>query len=370
MSENLPKQRLYSLDALRGFDMFWIMGGEEIFHGMDKATNGAPFWKALANQFTHPLWNGFHFYDLIFPLFLFIAGVATPFSVGRELEKGKTRQQVLWRVVKRGLILVLLGIIYNNGLVIEPVSKMRFASVLGRIGLAYMFANIIYIYSKYRTQIIWFFGILICYWLMFKFTSAPGFPHGDLTIEGNFASYVDRLYLPGRLYRVIHDPEGIMSTIPAIATGLLGILTGQLLKNNPMSKERKAGVMAIAGIVSIGVALLWNFDFPINKNLWTSSFVLNVGGISLFLLALFYYIIDVLGYKSWAFFFKVIGMNSILIYMSGRFINWDYSTHAFFGWVPQILQTPFTVVIMAICYILVKWAFLYFLYRKKVFLRV
>ncbi len=239
------------------------------------------FWQTIANQFTHPLWNGFHFYDLIFPLFLFIAGVATPYSVGRELEKGKTKQQVLWRVVKRGLILVILGIIYNNGLVIEPVSKMRFASVLGRIGLAYMFANIIYIYSKkQRTQIIWFFGILIGYWLMFKFTSAPGFPHGDLTIEGNFASYVDRLFLPGRLYMVIHDPEGIMSTIPAIATGLLGILTGQLLKNNPMSKERKAGVMAISGVILIAVALIWNFDFPINKNLWTSSFVLNVGGIS------------------------------------------------------------------------------------------
>jgi predicted acyltransferase len=297
--------------------------------------------------------------------------VATPYSVGRELEKGKTKQQVLWRVVKRGLILVILGIIYNNGLVIEPISKMRFASVLGRIGLAYMFANIIYIYSKnYRTQIIWFFGILIGYWLIFKFTSAPGFPHGDLTIEGNFASYVDRLYLPGKLYRVIHDPEGIMSTIPAIATGLLGILTGQLLKNGRMSKEKKAGWMALTGVILIVVALIWNFDFPINKNLWTSSFVLNVGGISLLLLSLFYYIIDVLGYKKWAFFFKVIGMNSILIYMSGRFLNWEYSTNAFFGWLGQLVGNPFNVVIMAICLVLVKWVFLYFLYKKKVFLRV
>ena len=370
MAETLTQHRLYSLDALRGFDMFWIMGADEIMHSLSKST-GSPFWGTLANQFTHPLWNGFHFYDLIFPLFLFIAGVATPYSVGRELEKGKTKQQVLWRVVKRGLILVILGIIYNNGLVIEPISKIRFASVLGRIGLAYMFANIIYIYSKnYRTQIIWFFGILIGYWLMFKFTSAPGYPHGDLTIEGNFASYVDRLFLPGKLYRVIHDPEGIMSTIPAIATGLLGILTGQLLKNGPMSKEKKAGWMALAGVVLIVVALIWNFDFPINKNLWTSSFVLNVGGISLLLLSLFYYIIDVLGYKSWAFFFKVIGMNSILIYMSGRFINWQYSTNAFFGWLGQLVGNPFNVVVMAICLVFVKWVFLYFMYKKKVFLRV
>lgn len=370
MAETLTQHRLYSLDALRGFDMFWIMGAEGIFHDMAKATGGAPFWQTLANQLTHPAWNGFHFYDLIFPLFLFIAGVATPYSVGRELEKGKTKQKVLLRVVKRGLILVVLGIIYNNGLVIEPISKVRFASVLGRIGLAYMFANIIYIFSNYRTQIIWVFAILIGYWLMFKFTSAPGFPPGDLTMQGNFASYVDRILLPGRLYLGIHDPEGIMSTIPAIATGLLGILTGQLLKNGQMSKEKKAGWMALTGVVLVALALIWNSDFPINKNLWTSSFVLNVGGISLLLLSLFYYIIDILGYKRWAFFFKVIGMNSILIYMSGKFLNWEFSTNAFFGWLGQLVGNPFNVVVIAICLVLIKWVFLYFLYKKKVFLRV
>ncbi len=128
-------QRLYSLDALRGFDMFWIMGAEEIVHTMATAT-GNSFWQGFSTQLTHPAWNGFHFYDLIFPLFLFIAGVATPYSTGREMEKGKSRSEVLWRVIKRGLILVLLGIIYNNGLKIQPISDIRFGSVLGRIGLA------------------------------------------------------------------------------------------------------------------------------------------------------------------------------------------------------------------------------------------
>lgn len=369
MTETLPKQRLYSLDALRGFDMFWIMGAEEIFHGMAKAT-GSTFWGAISNQFTHPAWNGFHFYDLIFPLFLFIAGVATPYSVGRELEKGKSKQQVLLRVIKRGLILVILGIIYNNGLKIQPISQIRFGSVLGRIGLAYMFANIIYIYSKQRAQIIWFCGILIGYWLLLKFNAAPGFAKGDLTMEGNFASYIDRSVLPGRLYLGIHDPEGLMSTIPAIATGLLGILTGNLLKNSPLSRQRKALIMAVTGVVLLILAQIWNIVFPINKNLWTSSFVLQVGGISLLLLSLFYYIIDVLGYKKWAFFFKVVGMNSILIYMSGRFINWTYTTNGFFQWLGQLVGNPFNVVIIAICLVAVKWAFLYFLYKKNVFLRV
>ena len=361
--------RLYSLDALRGFDMFWIMGAEEIVHALYKAT-GSPFWGTFSTELTHPDWNGFHFYDLIFPLFLFIAGVATPFSVGRELDKGKTKQQMLWRVVRRGLMLVLLGIIYNNGLQIKPLSEIRFPSVLGRIGLAYMFANIIYLYSKQIAQIIWFFALIIGYWLLLKFTSAPGFPRGDLTMQGNFASYIDRSVIPGKLYLGIHDPEGLMSTIPAIATGLLGILTGAFLKKGLMAPSKKALWMFVGGFVLIGLAHLWDIDFPINKNLWTSSFVLNVGGYSLILLSSFYYVIDVLGYKKWAFFFKVIGMNSILIYMSGRFINWEYTTNGFFKWLCQWVSDPWNIFVMAICYVMIKWLFLYFMYRKNVFLRV
>ena len=361
--------RLYSLDALRGFDMFWIMGAEGIVSAIAKAT-GSPFWEGFEHQLTHPDWNGFRMYDLIFPLFLFMAGVATPYSVGRELEKGKTKQQVMLRVIKRGLILVLLGIIANNGLEIQPISEMRFGSVLGRIGLAYMFANIIYIYFGRKAQMIWFGGILIFYWLALKFMSAPGFAAGDLTMEGNFASYVDRLLLPGKLYLGIHDPEGLMSTIPAISTGLLGILAGTFIKNDPLSGGKKSLYLAVTGVIFLLLAQLWNLDFPINKNLWTSSFVLQVGGISLILLGLFYYVIDVKGYKKWSFFFRIIGMNSILIYLSGRFIKWDYTTEAFFKWFGQLVGDPFNLVIMAMCYVFVKWAFLYFMYKKKVFLKV
>ncbi|MBS1526047.1 MAG: DUF5009 domain-containing protein [Bacteroidetes bacterium] len=361
--------RLYSLDALRGFDMFWIMGAEELFHSLAKITNWGPL-NAISNQFTHPAWNGFHFYDLIFPLFLFMAGVSTPFSVGREREKGKSRQQLLIRVIRRGLILVLLGIIYNNGLQLRPISEIRFASVLGRIGLAYMFANIIYLYASEIGQMIWFWALLVGYWLLLKFTSAPGFPHGDLTMQGNFASYMDRTILPGRLYLGIHDPEGLFSTIPAISTGILGILTGINLKKTALTQETKTIRMAVVGIIFIGLALLWNLDFPINKNLWTSSFVLLVGGISLLLMSLFYYVIDVLGYKKWAFFFKVIGMNSILIYISGKFIDWEYTTNGFFKWLIQWIGDPWNLFFGAVCYVMIKWLFLYFMYKKKVFLRV
>lgn len=362
-------QRLYSLDALRGFDMFWIMGADALFHNLAKAT-GSPFWQVMATQMDHPEWNGFYFYDLIFPLFLFLAGVATPYSVGKKLENGESRQKLLLTVVKRGLILVVLGVIVNNGLRIREFDDIRFASVLGRIGLAYMFANIIYLYSKKITQYVWFFGILIGYWLLLKFTSAPGFPRGDLTMEGNFASYLDRLIVPGKLYLKIHDPEGLISTIPAIATGLFGIFAGNLLKNTPILPQKKALYLAVAGAIAIVLSLIWNLDFPINKNLWTSSFVLLTGGISLMLLSLFYYVIDVKGYQKWAFFFKVIGMNSILIYMSGRFINWQYTTNSFFQWLGELVGDPYNIVIMSLCVIFVKWLFLYILHKKKVFLRV
>jgi predicted acyltransferase len=161
-----------------------------------------------------------------------------------------------------------------------------------------------------------------------------------------------------------------MSAIPAIGTGLLGILTGSMLKNSAMKPQRKALLLAVAGVMFLGLAQLWNLDFPINKNLWTSSFVLQVGGFSLLLLSIFYYIIDVLGYKNWAFFFKVIGMNSILIYMSGLFIDWEYTTNGFFKWLGQLVGNPYNIVAMAICFVMIKWFFLYFMYKKKIFLRV
>jgi predicted acyltransferase len=366
----IPFKRLYSLDALRGFDMFWIMGGDAMMRTIAEVTE-APFMDAVAKQFDHPAWHGFALYDLIFPLFLFLSGVATPYSVGRQLEKGNSKTELLGRVVKRGLILVFLGILTNTrGFQLMPLHEIRFGSVLGRIGLAYMFANIIYLYAGRRMQILWCTGLLIGYWLLLKFTSAPGFPAGDLTMEGNFASYLDRLIMPGELYLKVHDPEGFASTIPAIGTALLGIFAGELLKNGKQPETKKAMLLLGAGVVAIILAQLWNLDFPINKNLWTSSFVLHAGGISLILLAVFYYIIDILNYREWAFFFVVIGMNSILIYMSGVFINWRYTTEAFFKWAVQLAGEHYGIVVMVLCMILVKWVFLYFLYKKNVFLRV
>jgi predicted acyltransferase len=363
------KQRLQSLDALRGFDMFWIIGAEEIFHAMAKATN-APFWKSLSEQFEHPNWNGFSAYDLIFPLFIFVTGIAATFSLGGAMEKGTAKKELLQKVIKRGLILFLLGVIYNNGLQIRLLSDIRFMSVLGRIGIAYMLSSIIFLYAKERFQAIWFASLLIGYWIILKFTAAPGFLIGDLTEAGNFASYIDRTVLPGKLSRGIHDTVGFFNNIPAISSGLAGILTGNYLRKAGVSPAKKALHMALAGLAALIIAQIWNLDFPINKNLWSSSFVLQTVGFSLLLMSLFYWIIDVKGYQRWAFFFRVIGMNSILIYMSGKVISWSYANKGLFQWVGDLIGDPYNAVALAMTSVLLKWVFLRFLYNKKIFLKI
>lgn len=365
------RKRLYSLDVLRGFDMFWIIGGEHIIHAAAKAS-GTFFFLELANQFTHPNWNGFHVYDLIFPLFIFISGAAMPYATARESEKGTSKKQLFLKIIRRGIVLVLLGIIYNNGLQFRPMSEIRFPSVLGRIGLAYMFSGVIYLFSsRQRTLIIWAAALLLSYWVVFMIAAAPGARPGDLTFEGNFVSYFDRLFMPGRLYwGNVHDPEGLVATIPAISTGLIGIITGHFIKNSCLSDLSKFRLLVLAGTIMIVVGQVWNVWFPINKNLWTSSFVLHTGGISITLLAIFYFIIDVKGIHRWAFFFSVIGVNSILIYLLDKFIDWEKPTRVFFEWIAQFVGQPFDIVGFMCCMFALKWLLLYFLYQKKVFLRV
>lgn len=366
-----PVRRLKSLDALRGFDMFWIIGGEEIFHVLAQTTGwaGAVF---MADQFTHVAWNGYRPYDNIFPLFLFLAGVSTPFAIGSRLEKGDARFTLARKIIQRGLILVLLGVLYNNGLFQKPIGEWRFPSVLGRIGLAGMFAQLIYLYShpNQRAPYLWFGGLLLGYWALLAFGAAPGFAPGDLTMEGNVVSYLDRLILPGRLHKTIHDPEGLISTIPAIGTGLLGILAGTLLRRKDLTENRKLLWLTGAGVVCVVVGWSWNLVLPVNKNLWTSSFVLVAGGWSFLMLALFYWVIDVRGWQRWSFFFVVIGMNSILIYLIGNVLDFDHAAEYLFGGVLQHGNPAVQGVGMVLGFLAVKWAFLYFLYRKNVFLRV
>jgi predicted acyltransferase len=362
--------RLLSLDALRGFDMFWITGGEEIFHLLAKAT-GWGWAVVMADQLTHVEWNGFRAYDLIFPTFLFMAGVSTPFSIGSQLAHNVSKSLLARKAIQRGLLLVLLGIVYNNGLQIRPLVEMRFASVLGRIGLAGMFASLIYIYFNIRSQYIWFVGILLGYWAFVMLVPVPDCGTGLMTMDCNPVSYLDKMILPGRLHKVIHDPEGLISTLPAICTGLLGIFCGNLLRTDDaaISRQRKSVLLVAIGLSCLAGGWLWDFVFPINKNLWTSSFVLFAGGWSVLALTAFYWVIDTLGYKRWAWVLAVIGMNSILIYLAQHFIDFEHTSHALFGGVFKYFPTSTQSVLEAIGLVVVEWLFLWFLYKKKVFLK-
>jgi predicted acyltransferase len=374
METPAPKsERLLSLDALRGFDLFWIVGGHGILVALFKLTEWG-WLGAIDAQLKHVDWNGFQAYDLIFPLFLFMAGVSTPYSLTRRLAEG-ARGEVCRKIVQRGLILVLLGVIYNNGLQWKGLENMRLGSVLGRIGLAGMFAQLIFTFNFETPKRLWYWlaGILLGYWAMLSFGHAPGFAPGDLTMEGNFASYVDRLLLPGKLHKGIHDPEGLLAMIPAIGNALLGILAGLWLRRSAeeVSGDRKAAGLAIAGVVLLAVGGLWSFVFPLNKNLWTSSFVLWTCGWGSLLLALFYWTIDVRGWlKAFGAFFAVIGMNSVLIYMSSKFINFDFTGQALFGGLVRAFPPAVASVVLVTGIFAVKWALFWFLKRQKIFLKV
>lgn len=370
MSVEVKTERLKSLDALRGFDMFWICGGEMIIEYFAKYTHW-PVFEWMHIQMQHAEWNGFHFYDMIFPLFLFLAGVSLPFSIQRRKDQGQSNRQIHIHLITRCLILIGLGIIYNGGLSFEwPI---RFASVLARIGLGWFFASLIVLHFNRRAQIGWFAGILLFYWAIMMLIPVPGFGAGVLTLEGNLEAFIDRILLPGRLYDGVMDPEGILSTIPAISTALLGTFAGYLLtdKSPNLTKYRKWIIILGVGVLLVSLSLLWNMVFPINKKMWTSSFVLCAGGMSMIFLSVFYLIIDVWGYTKWAFPFVVFGMNAIFIYISQSvFGGFSVLNNSIFGGLVHIFPTDAQPLINSITFTFTGWLILYFLYRKKIFFKV
>ena len=373
MTTNRTPERLRSLDVLRGFDMFWIIGGKPVVVGLVALFSvEASDW--LGNRLQHPEWHGFEPYDLIFPLFLFIAGVSTVYSIANRLAKGDSRANLHRHFIQRGLTLVLLGILYNRLLSRDLASaegwgEMRYASVLGRIGLAYMFAALIAANTQWRTQLIWVVGLLVGYWAALRFIPVPEFGAGDLDPGHTLTDFIDRHVVPGKLYKDVRDPEGLFAVIPAIATALLGCLTGQWLRRDDIGGKKKSGFMAIAGLVCLGLAWLWNINFPINKNLWSSSFVLHCAGWSLLLLSLFYLVVDVWQFRKGTLFFTVIGANSILVYMAPTFINFDYTNENLFGGVLS-LAGEHKALLMTVTLLAIKWGLLYLLYRKKIFMKV
>ena len=366
-------KRLASLDALRGFDMLFIIGFASLVIWICRLfPGGDQCW--LAQQMGHVDWNGLRHHDTIFPLFLFIAGISFPFSYSKMQEKGKKRWQIYWKIVRRGLILVFFGLLCN-GILKFQWSDLRFWSVLARIGLAWMFAALLFINFKPSVRAVLSVVLLVGYWLLLRFVPAPDAPPGadPFSFEGNLVGYVDRCLFPGHLYKGaggVFDPEGLLSTVPAIVTAMLGMFTGEWVRKKGVSENKKVLWMVAAAAVFLAVGLVWSRWFPVNKKLWSSSFVLVTAAYSLALFALFYWIIDVKGWKKWSFPLAVIGMNSITIFMVPRIIDFKHATDFFLAGLCSFMGPVWSKIVWYIGFLALEWLFLYFLYKKKVFLKV
>jgi predicted acyltransferase len=375
--------------------MFWIVGGEELAKAIADAVGGRT--KDLVHeQLTHADWAGFRFYDLIFPLFLFLVGVVLPFSLGKIRDRGEANAQVYWRVIRRTLLLFFLGLMYYGFLQFRPPSEQRFVGVLQRIAICYFFAALIQLNTRVRGQVVILIGILVGYWALLAFVAPPDSLAGDYSKEHNLAGWVDRHYLPGKIFPAYYkygDNEGLLSTIPAIGTALLGVLAGEWLRSE-RAKWLKFLGLVLAGALCLGLGFLWSggsfaellrldlgpyaqlperFRFPIIKNIWTSSFVLWAGGWSLLLLALFYLVIDVFRLQAWAFFFVVIGANAITIYLLREIVRFPDIAEYFLGGLAnhsERLNPSLSPIILAAGAIVIEWLALLYLYRNRIFLRV
>ncbi len=363
---------MWSLDALRGFDMLFIMGFAPFVMAVCGLFEGG-FWEWLAGQMEHVEWNGLAHHDTIFPLFLFIAGISFPFSLASQRERGFSERKIYWRVARRTIVLILLGLVYN-GLFRLDFENLRIASVLGRIGVAWGVAAVLQMLFSVRVRVVIAAVVLVGYGLLSAFVAAPDVAGGadPLSMEGCFAGFVDRLLLPGRMYLGTMDPEGVLSTLPAVVTAMLGMLTGEFVRlpDDKFSGKQKALCMAVAGVIFGVVGGVWSFVLPINKTLWSSSFVCVLACYSLLLFALFYYIVDVREWRSWTFALRVIGLNSITIYMAQAIFDFSGLSRYFFGGLARPCSPEWGQVILSGGYLLLSWLFLWFLYRKRVFLKV
>lgn len=366
----LPAKRLLSIDTLRGFDMLMISGAGS-FISLLHGKTGLSWVDGLALQFEHPAWNGFTFYDFIFPLFLFIAGLSIPFSISKGLDQGLSKSQIYGKAFKRMLILIVLGILDKNA----PVpffdwSEIRFVGVLQRIGIAGFVVTFLYLNFNVRNRVIWFVSLLLAYYAAMFLIPVPGYGPGDLSIEGNLHGWIDRNFLPGRLLQKIYDENGILTQVPALCLTILGTIAADNIRSQNMSDNIKLRNLVIAGITCLTVGLVWGLHFPINKHLWSSSFIMLTGGMALLSFALFYWIIDVLHYQKWTFFFIVIGMNSLTIYMVYRFIDFGHTSELLFAGLYRDTPEQWHPVFESIGALVIVWLFLYFLYKRKIFIKI
>jgi len=375
------KPRLLSLDTLRGFDMFWIIGGGALIEGLARCFP-TKWLQLFAEQMEHVTWAGFHFEDLIFPLFMFISGVTIPIAVLSRIEKGISKKELILKIAKRMLILISLGIIFN-GILKNGFSNARYASVLGQIGISYFIASLIIIYTRsVKTQLFLLCGLLIVYSLVQLLIPVPGIGAGILTPSACINGYIDQLLLPGRLAygpdaemvtgNGVFDALGLLCIISATGVTLMGYFAGRIILQKDSAPRKKLLILAAIGTGLILISLCISPFYPIIKKCWTTTYNMFSGGISFLLIALFYLIIDVWGYKKWTLFFRVIGTNSIFIYLivAGNLLNIGYTTTSLIGWILKPMGVNSGQLVLTIGNITLAWLLLYFMYRKNIFIKV
>ena len=378
------KNRLMSLDAFRGFDMFWIMGGEGLLCTLAALFGFPEFHKS----FGHVPWEGLQFMDTVFPTFLFMAGVSFPFSAAKSAERGMTRGSIAWRAVRRGLTLIALGWVYQGFLGKLDFATFRIPSVLGYIGFGWMCAALVYLFVKsVRARIAIAAGILAAVSLVFGLIPAPDaatvvippklvwaqeLGRGVFTPAGNLGCWIERtLFGVHLLHGNFFDNEGFAGLFPCVVTAMLGMFAGEIVRAGGAAATGKKALRLLAcAAVCLVSGLALSLFYPIVKNLWSPSFVLTVGAYSFAMFALFYWIIDVKGRSKWCFFFQVVGMNSITIYLAQQFIGFNRISKFFLGGVAGFLPGQWNALVIQLGYIAACWLFLYFLYRKNVFLKV
>ncbi len=361
--------RVASLDALRGFSMFWIIGADAIARSMP-AVKDTLVTRFLASQFEHRPWAGFTFYDLIFPLFFFVIGAVMPFSLLKRAEKGDRRKHLYFRVIRRSLILILLGLIAGGVLEFDFVN-MRWMGVLQRIGLCYLLVSFLILNTKKKIQYGVFVAVLLLYWAALVLIPVPHFGAGSMTPEGSLHTFIDQKVLPGRFPAAFYGPGdslGVLSTLTAACSVLLGVFSGYWLKAERSAEIKTLGLL-IGGVLCLGIGYIWSLAFPIIKHIWTSPYVLWAGGWCLLLMAAFYWVIDVRGRVRWVYFFIVIGMNAILIYFGQQVIDFDRIAAFFLSGV-MARAGAISAVFLPLGALLVKWLGLLFLHRHKLFFSV
>jgi predicted acyltransferase len=364
-AEVVKPPRLLSLDGLRGFDMFWIIGGQQLVRSLTKVWPGR-FTDALAQQFEHVPWVGLHLFDLIWTLFMFMVGVSLSFSIAKRKRMNESQRTILYHAVKRALILFTLGMIAQGNLLDFSLATFHpFYSVLHGIAAGYLIATIITLKFRVRGQAIVTAVFLLLYWILLVSIPVPGVGRGVLTPTGNAAAYIDSV-LQGRFH--YGENTWFLSYLGFAASVLIGVIAGELLQSGRTPRV-KCLTMFGYGLALLLSGLIFSLWLPIIKLLWTSSFVLVAGGLSCLMMAAFYLLIDVLGYRRWVFPFIVIGMNALAVYMATILFDFRQIGNIFVG---HLLARAgrWDQFVSEAAALAVVWLILYWMYRTRSFVKV